>query len=301
MYIRKIRKQVPEKKMKELEENSMEEEDRPPTFEEVNSSPKRSKSNDSSIIQYLRATRSTRLASVQGSKIQVNGTTEMYVDTDNQSTTKVDESSQNNRRRTLRSIELQRNRKEMKVQGGNVKIKQEQLDLSLEETVKQTSDVSSDTMESSDEEESITELSDSSDNLANREEMEDEMDAEVAEIETKMRNSIAVNRKPWEGYGSSRKKIKKYYSDVSEYRKKSHTEFSIEEGDRTRNNEEIQGWENQTSLIHKLPSRTKKKLTTESVNNIDRTDETNCDDKKVSNKDTNHNADYKKNNNERSS
>ncbi len=223
---------------------------------------------------YVRATRSTRSASVQGSKIHGNGTTETYVETDTQSKIKVDESSQNTRRRTLRSMELQRNKNETNVQGDNVKIKQEQLDLSLEEMAKQTSDFSSDMMESSDEEESIIELSDSSDNFADGEEKEDVMDAEVAEIETKMRNSIAVNRKPWDGYGSSRKKIKKYYSDVSEYRQKSSTESSLEEGDRTRNNDERQEWENQTSLIHKLRSRTKTQGTTASVNTNDRTDKT---------------------------
>ena len=226
--------------MKEPDETSMEVDDRHSTSDEEKSSPKKSNVKDSSIIKYLRGKSSTRSESVQGQKIPATSTTETYVNNENQRKIKVSGRSQVNRRRTLRNMELQRNKYEHSVQGGNVKIKKEKLDLSLEEMSRQSL-YTGRTMEESSDEESIYELSDSGDYITDRETKDEVMDAEVAEIETKLRNSIAVNRKPWEGY-SSRKKIKKFYSDVSDFQKKTYEDNSICYGEGIKNTEEVQEW-----------------------------------------------------------
>ena len=95
-----------------------------------------------------------------------------------------------------------------------VKVKEELLDMATASFVRQVED---NTLEESSDNESDNDTSFSDEpDIDNT--ITGEIDEEIQEIETKLRKSLPTNGKPWDSFGS-RKKLKKYYTDVIELQK----------------------------------------------------------------------------------
>ncbi len=192
--------------MEETKKKQMVTSDRSSNFREVNSYPKRSVNSSSTIRKYLREVQSKNVTTVTGLERGEEHSTRSYVE-DTKEVGNYGSTFSNKLEKITQSLNTR----------NEVKVKKEIIDEAVKDSVWEIDD---NTTDYSTDNEASSNDSDTIDSESEKVLATGKIDEDIQDLEKQLRKTIPSDRRPWES-GGSRKKIKKFYSDVVEFQKTS--------------------------------------------------------------------------------